>query len=879
MQKLGLNEIRSKFINFFESKGHYVKESYSLIPENDASLLLINSGMAPLKNFFMGKEVPPSPRMTTCQKCIRTGDIENVGRTARHATFFEMLGNFSFGDYFKRESIRWGWEFATEHLAIPQDKIWVTIYEKDDDAYEIWNNEMKFPKERIVRLGKDDNFWEIGTGPCGPCSEIYYDRGEKYGCSSPDCKPGCDCDRYIEFWNHVFTQYDRDEAGNYSDLPKPNIDTGMGLERVACLMQDVDTIFEIDTIKYILDGVLELAKIEYGKNPKSDTSVRIITDHIRAVSFLVTDGVLPSNEGRGYVLRRLLRRAARHGKLLGIKGAFLFKLLDRVIAVSADAYPQLREKEDYLKKVIKVEEERFEETIDQGMEILKTYIEELKSKGSVVLSGENAFKLYDTYGFPIDLTKEILEEEEMTVDNEEFEVQMNQQRDRARNARQNSDTDGWKEDVYSDLSKDIVSSFVGYEKLSEVGTVLAIVKNNEVSKEATQDEEVVIILDKTPFYAEGGGQVGDKGLILGDGFKAQVLNTKKGINDRILHEVKVLSGSIEIGKKITCEVDEEIRMSVGRNHSATHLLHKALREVLGDHVQQAGSLVNAERLRFDFTHFEGISKNELSKIEALVNKQIFKSLTITASECSIEMAKQKGATALFGEKYGNVVRVVEMGEYSMELCGGTHLSNTAQIGIFKIVSEGGVAAGVRRIEAITGSNVYNYINDKDVLLGSICEMLKTREDNLLVRVKSVVDEVKDLNKEISSLKSKMSMSSVDEMLNAKVQIKGVNLVAQRVDGSDMDALRTLADALKDKLSTGVVALASVVEDKVNFVVTATNDVIAMGVHSGNIIKEISKIASGSGGGRPNMAQAGGKDITKADEALKQASVVLESQIK
>lgn len=878
MKKLGLNEIRSRFLDFFESKGHLARESYPLVPQNDPSLLFINAGMTPMKSYFMGKEEPPNKRMVTCQKCIRTGDIENVGITARHATFFEMLGNFSFGDYFKKESIQWGWELVTKYLEIPEDKIWVSIYENDDDAFEIWNKEVNFPADRIVRLGKDDNFWEIGTGPCGPCSELYFDRGSKYGCDNPECKPGCDCDRFIEFWNHVFTQFDKDEEGNYNPLPKPNIDTGMGLERMACIMQGVDSIFEIDTIKHILNGVLGIANVEYGKNDKNDISIRIITDHIRAVSFLVSDGVLPSNEGRGYVLRRLLRRAARHGKLLGVKGAFLYKLVDKVIEVSGDVYQALREKEDYIKKVIKVEEERFDETIDQGIEILKSYISELKEKEEKLLSGENAFKLYDTYGFPIDLTKEILEEEGFTIDEKSFEEEMEKQRNRARKARQNEDTDGWKEDIFSSLDKNIKTEFVGYNNLNESAVVKAIIKDNEIVESASEADEVIIILDKTPFYGEGGGQVGDKGVISNENFEGTVLYTKKGINDRVHHEIKVKKGSIKLGDTVDCKVSEELRMSTARNHSATHILHKALREVLGDHIQQAGSLVNPERLRFDFTHFESISNEELLKIEALANKKVLEGMTINASEMSIEDAKKKGATALFGEKYGDVVRVVEMGDFSMELCGGTHLNNTSQIGLFKIISESGVAAGVRRIEAITGINVYNYINEKEEIILKVCDVLKTREDNIINKAKSTVEEVKELNKEIASLKSKLSMGSVDEILNKKEEINGVNIVTAKFDNMDMDSLRNMSDTLKDKLGSGVVVLAAVTEDKVNFVATVTNDVIQKGAHSGNIIKEVAKVAGGSGGGRPNMAQAGGKDINKVDEALNHAKKVLETQI-
>jgi alanyl-tRNA synthetase len=878
MKKLGLNEIRSRFLNFFETKEHLAKGSFPLVPQNDNSLLLVNAGMAPLKSYFMGKEVPPNKRMATCQKCIRTGDIENVGKTARHGTFFEMLGNFSFGDYFKRESIKWGWEFITEHLEVPQDKVWVSVYENDDEAYYIWSKEMKFPEERMVRLGKEDNFWEIGTGPCGPCSELYYDRGEKYGCDNPDCKPGCDCDRYIEFWNHVFTQFNKDEEGNYNELENKNIDTGMGLERIACIMQDVDNIFEVDTIKYILDSIVKLSNTEYGKDNKIDTSIRIITDHIRATSFLIADGVLPSNEGRGYVLRRLLRRAARHGKLLGIKGAFLYELMEMVADISGDAYPELVEKKDYVKKVLKIEEERFEETIDQGIEILKPYINELKENNKKVLSGENAFKLYDTYGFPIDLTKEILEEENLEVDESSFEEEMQKQRERARNARQNGESEGWKEDVFSKIDKDIVSEFVGYTSLEEECIVKAIVKGNEIVTEAHNGEKVTVILDKTPFYAESGGQAGDKGILSNDNFECDVLDTKKGINNRIHHEVTIKTGSVKVNDKVCGLVEKNIRMNSARNHSATHILHKALKEVLGDHIQQAGSLVTDERLRFDFTHFEGISSEEISRIELIVNSQIMNSLEISAEEMSIDDAKKVGATALFGEKYGDVVRVVSMEEYSIELCGGTHLNNTSQIGMFKILSESGVASGVRRIEAITGISVYEYLNKKESVISEVCATLKVKEDNVVNKAKSVVEELKDSNKELESIKNKLAMASVDDAVIRK-EINGVNLITAKFENMDMNALRNMGDNLKDKFKSGVVVIANKSGDKVNFIVTATKDVVEKGVHSGNIIREVAKMAGGKGGGRPDMAQAGGKDSSKIADALMKAKEILENQIK
>ena len=881
MQQMGLNEIRSKFLKFFESKDHYLKESASLVPHNDKSLLLINSGMAPLKNYFAGVEVPPSVRMTTCQKCIRTGDIENVGKTARHGTFFEMLGNFSFGDYFKEQSISWGWEFVTQHLNIPQEKVWVTVYEEDDEAFSIWENQIKIPKERIVRLGKDDNFWEIGIGPCGPCSELYFDRGEEYGCDNPDCKPGCDCDRYLEFWNHVFTQFDRDEEGNYGQLENKNIDTGMGLERMACIMQGVDTIFDVDTIKHILNTIEKMAGVEYGKGEKTDISIRIITDHIRAVSFLVADGVLPSNEGRGYVLRRLLRRAARHGKLLGIKENFLYKLVDEVIKVSGEAYPELVEKENYIKKVIRIEEEKFNETIEQGMEILASYISQLKQNGETTLSGENAFKLYDTYGFPIDLTKEILEEEHLSIDEEAFNEEMNKQRERARSARGNMDGESWKEDPLSKLDSSVASTFEGYNELENSGIIKAIVKDNEIVESAVAGDKVVVVLDQTTFYPEGGGQAGDSGLLVNknEDIVVEVIDTKKGANNTIKHIGLVKSGMINTGEKLATVVNKEMRMASARNHSATHILHKVLKEVLGEHVNQAGSLVTPERLRFDVTHFEAITKEELKVIEDKVNDIILESLNITCENMSINDAKNKGAMALFGEKYGDEVRVVSMGDYSIELCGGTHLTNTSQIGMFKILSEGGVAAGVRRIEAITGRAVYNYLKEKEEVITNVCSNLKTKEDGLSQKVTSLIEENKSLSKELHDMKTKMSLQAVDSVLDSKADVNGVNLVTTKFEGMDMNTLKEVADNLRDKLVSGVVVLANIADDKLNLVVTATKDVVDKGVHCGNIVKAIAQVAGGKGGGRPNMAQAGAPDVSKVDDALNYASEVLKSQVK
>ena len=879
MQKLGTNEIRKRFLDFFESKGHYVGKSSSLIPNNDKSLLLINSGMAPLKNYFSGVEVPPSKRMSTCQKCIRTGDIENVGKTARHGTFFEMMGNFSFGDYFKTEAITWAWEFIREHLEIPEDKLWVTVYLDDDQAHDFWEKEIGVPADRIVRLGKDDNFWEIGLGPCGPCSEIYFDRGEKYGCGSPDCKPGCDCDRYLEFWNLVFTQFDRQEDGTYPELANKNIDTGMGLERMACIMQDVDNIFEIDTIKYIIQGIEELANIKYGEDDKKDVSVRIITDHMRAMSFLIADGVLPSNEGRGYVLRRLLRRAARHGKLLGIKEDFLYKLYDRVKEVSGEACPELVEKESYVKKVIKIEEEKFNETLDQGVEILNGYIAELKEANETVLSGDKAFKLYDTYGFPLDLTEEILEEQGFGIDEEGFHKEMEEQRQRARADRGAMEDEGWKEDPLSTLDESVASTFDGYKNLNVSGKVTAIVKEDEIVEMINEGEKAIIVLNETSFYAEGGGQAGDIGTLENEDAIFEVVDTRKGANNTIKHIGFVKKGQIKVSDALESKVNKEVRMASARNHTATHLLHEALKEVLGDHVNQAGSLVTPERLRFDVTHFEPISKEELKAVEEKVNKAILDALEVNCEIMNINDAKEKGAMALFGEKYGNEVRVVSMGDYSVELCGGTHLTNTSQVGLFKILSEGGVAAGVRRIEAITGHAVYEYLTNRDNMINEVCSALKTKEDNLVQRANHLVEENKALAKELHETKTKLNLQSVDSLLDAKVEINGVNLLCAKFEDIDMNTLKETADTLRDKVGSGVVVLSNVADNKVNFVVTATQDVIEKGIHSGNIVREVAKIANGKGGGRPNMAQAGATDVSKVDEALSYASEVVKSQVK
>lgn len=869
MEKMGLNEIRESFLEFFRTKGHYARMSYSLVPQNDKSLLLINAGMAPLKTYFMGSEIPPNRRMATCQKCIRTGDIENVGHTARHATFFEMLGNFSFGDYFKRESIAWGWEYVTEWLKMPIDKLWVTVYEEDDEAFEIWEKTIGIPPERIVRLGKEDNFWEIGTGPCGPCSEIYYDRGEKFSCGSEDCKPGCDCDRFIEFWNHVFTQYDKDEAGNYNLLPSPNIDTGMGLERVACIMQNVDSIFEIDTIRYILDGVVSLSGKAYGVLKKDDVSIRIITDHIRAVTFMTADGIIPSNEGRGYVLRRLLRRAARHGKLLGIQTHFLTELVDRVIEISKDAYPELAEKREYIKKVLEIEEKRFQKTIDSGMEMLNAHIRTMKEAGKPQLSGMDAFMLYDTYGFPLDLTREILEEIGLSVDEEGFSDEMETQKERARQARKNQAEVGWELGPGLEWMKTEKTEFVGYDIYEAQGEILAIIKDGVPSDEATEDEKAQLIMDNTPFYAESGGQLADKGFIQTSEGIFEVFDCKKK-NDLYVHYGIMKKGMMRTGEQATARIDEKNRMDMARNHTATHLLQTALRNVLGEHVEQAGSLVAPDRLRFDFTHFDHMTREQLEQVEAMVNEKVMETLTVDIFETDIEKAKEIGATALFGEKYGKIVRVVKVAGYSTELCGGTHLKNTSEVGLFKILSEGGIAAGVRRIEAVTGRKAYDHVKETDRRMQAVVSMVRAAsETDVESKLMQILEELKQTQKLCEEFKREMAAFSMDDLLKSKRDIQGFSVVAGKLEGVDPDALRTLGDKLLNKLKNGVVVLISDNGEKLSYVAMAGKEAVDRGVHCGKLVKEVAALASGGGGGRANMAQAGATDRSKADLSLEQ----------
>lgn len=869
MKNLGVNEIRKKYLDFFQEKGHLKMNSFSLVPQNDKSLLLINSGMAPLKPFFTGQQIPPNKRVTTCQKCIRTGDIENVGKTARHGTFFEMLGNFSFGDYFKEEAIPWAWEFFTRVLQLPEDRLYVSVYQDDDEAFEIWNKKVGIPEKKIVCLGKEDNFWEHGTGPCGPCSEIYFDKGEQYGCDNPNCYVGCDCDRYMEIWNLVFTQFNREEDGTYSNLANPNIDTGMGLERIATVMQGVNSIFDVDTIKAIRDKVCELSNTKYGEDKKKDISIRVITDHIRSVTFMTADGVLPSNEGRGYVLRRLLRRAARHGKILGINDLFLTDLSKIVIETSKDAYPELEEKKDYINKILTVEEERFYATIDTGMELLKQKISELKSSNTKKLKGEDAFKLYDTYGFPFDLMKEILEEENMTIDEESFLKEMENQKNKARSAREEDTYMGAEETIFHKLDPAMKSEFLGYDSNNlKDSKVLAIVCEENIVDTAKEGDKIVIVVDKTPFYAEMGGQVGDKGTIQNDNVLIEISDCTNFGGNKILHHGIVKKGQVRVNDSVILKIDEDERLSIARNHTATHILHKALKEILGNHIEQAGSLVSKNRLRFDFTHFEALTKEDLSKIEKAVNSHILKGLDVCIKETDIETAKREGATALFGEKYGDIVRVINIGGYSIELCGGTHLKNSAQIGSFKIVSESGVAAGVRRIEAVTGFGALDFYDERENIILNICENLKANPKNVVAKSLSITEENRKLLKEIESLKSKLSSGLLDEILNQKETINGVDVLLTKVSNMDMDTLRNMGDKIKEKLSDYAILLASDNDGKVNFIAMCSDSVIKANIKAGDIVKTAATICGGGGGGRPNMAQAGGKDPSKIDEAIK-----------
>ena len=865
MQKKGLNEIRKSFRDFYVSKGHYAAKSASLVPQNDKSLLIINSGMAPLKRYFAGLDTPPAKRMTTCQKCIRTGDIENVGITSRHGTFFEMLGNFSFGDYFKEQSLTWGWEFITKVLELPTDKIWATVYEDDTEAEKIWEK-LGMPAERIVRLGKEDNFWEIGLGPCGPCSEIYFDRGEEYGCDREDCKPGCDCDRYVEFWNHVFTQFSKEEDGSYSNLEHPNIDTGMGLERIACIMQGVTSIFDIDTIQYILQGVLERSGIKYEEagTEKTDISVRIITDHLRSMVFMIADGIIPSNEGRGYVLRRIIRRAARHGNLIGINGRFLSDMADRVIAVSGEAYPELVEKQQFIKKIIAVEEEKFASTIQQGIDIIQGYVDEMKQQGKTVLDGEKMFKLYDTYGFPPELTEEILLENDFTADKDGFKANMEKQKEQARAGRKSEYEEGWKEAVTAvDVPE---TKFVGYHTLTSDSKVLAILKSGAMADFAEQGETVRIYLDQTPFYAEGGGQIYDTGVIEADGFKASVKSVSKQ-NGAFCHEVEILDGKLSVGDSVSCFVDRVRRNMVARNHTATHLLHKALRMVVGEHIQQAGSFVNENSLRFDFTHFEGLTKEQLKEVEAIVNEEINRFEDVETLETDIETAKSKGAMALFGEKYGDTVRMVSCGNFSVELCGGTHVHNTGEIGCFKLLSESGVASGVRRIEAVSACAVYDIANKQAEVIEDCSAELKCNKDQLKNKIVSLSEELKNLRHELAEFKKAQLGNAATSLLAEAKDVNGIKVITKKFDSMDAGELRTLADDIKKESNNVAMIFAAVDGEKAALLVSLSDDLVEAGFHAGKIVKEVAVACGGGGGGKANMAQAGAKDISKLDEAF------------
>lgn len=878
MKPYGLNELRSMFLEFFEGKGHLVMKSFSLIPQNDKSLLLINAGMTPLKPYFTGQEIPPRTRVATCQKCIRTGDIENVGKTARHGTFFEMLGNFSFGDYFKHEAIAWSWEFLTKTLEIPEDRLYPSVYVEDDEAFDIWNKEIGIAKERIFRFGKEDNFWEHGAGPCGPCSEIYFDRGEKYGCGSPDCTVGCECDRYIEIWNNVFTQFDNDGNGNYEELENKNIDTGMGLERLAVIMQEVDSIFDVDTVKAIRDRVCELAHVEYGKEDKADMSIRVITDHIRSVTFMVSDGIMPSNEGRGYVLRRLLRRAARHGRLLGISGRFLADLCEVVIRESKDGYPELADKKDYILKLISTEEENFNKTIDQGLTILGEMMEQMKKEGTSVLSGDHTFKLYDTYGFPVDLTVEILEEKGFTVDEDGFLAAMEVQRKTAREAREVTNYMGADVTVYQSIDAAIQSQFVGYDRLEHESNVTVLTTADAIVDTLSEGMEGTILVEETPFYATMGGQAADTGVISTADGTFEVADTIKLQGTKIGHVGKMISGTIHTGETVKLSVDAGRRNLTANNHSATHLMQKALRLVLGSHVEQAGSLVDQEKLRFDFTHFSPMTDEEIAKVEAIVNENILNGLPVVTNEMTLDEAKKTGAMALFGEKYGEKVRVVQMGEFSSELCGGTHVENTRNISAFKIISENGVAAGVRRIEALTGAGLIAYYDQVEQQLKEAAKALKANPADVVKKITAMQEQLKVLSKENDSLKAKMAKAAAGDMMSAAEEVNGIKILVSRLTDVDMNGMRDLGDEAKQKLGEAIVVFAAENGGKVNLMATATDSAVAKGAHAGNLIKEIAKLVGGGGGGRPNMAQAGGKDPAGIEDALERAKEVAKEQV-
>jgi len=878
-QYRGVNELRRMFLDFFESKGHLVMKSFSLVPHNDNSLLLINSGMAPLKPYFTGQEIPPRRRVATCQKCIRTGDIENIGKTARHGTFFEMLGNFSFGDYFKTEAIHWSWEFLTEVVGLDPDRLYPSVYLDDDEAFDIWNKEVGIPAERIFRFGKEDNFWEHGSGPCGPCSEIYYDRGEKFGCGKPGCTVGCDCDRYIEVWNNVFSQFDNDGHGNYSELKQKNIDTGMGLERLAVVVQGVDSLFTVDTNKALLDRVCQLAGKEYQKDHETDVSLRIVTDHIKSCTFMISDGIMPSNEGRGYVLRRLLRRAARHGRKLGIEGKFLADLSTTVIELSKDGYPELEEKQAMILKVLSEEEDKFNKTIDQGLSILGDMEAEMQAAGEKSLSGANAFKLYDTYGFPLDLTKEILEERGYTVDEDGFAAAMKEQKEKARKARKTTNYMGADVTVYQSIDAAVTSEFVGYDQLEASSTISVLTTEDEIVEALTDGQRGTIIADQTPFYGTMGGQQGDVGTISSPNGEFKVEETIHLQGSKIGHVGVMTKGMLRVGEKVNLKVCAENRQLTCKNHSATHLLQKALRMVLGDHVEQAGSYVDAGRLRFDFTHFSAMTPEEIKKTEELVNREIQASLPVVTEVMSLDEAKKTGAMALFGEKYGEKVRVVKMGDFSVELCGGTHVSNTSSIASFKILSETGIAAGVRRIEALTSQGLIRHYEEVEEQLHQAAKTAKTTPAALNAKIESLLEEIRSLSSENEKLKNKLANESLGDVASQVKEIEGLKVLATKVDGVDMNGLRNLGDQMKNQLGECVVVMASVQDGKVNLMATATDGAQKRGAHAGNLIKAIAGLVGGGGGGRPGMAQAGGKNPAGIEDALKKAVEVVEEQTK
>ena len=879
MKKYGVNELRKMFLDFMESKGHLVMKSFPLVPQGDKSVLLINAGMTPLKPYFTGAEKPPRTRVSTCQKCIRTGDIENVGKTARHGTFFEMLGNFSFGDYFKREALNWSWEFLTKVVGLDPDRLYPSVYVDDDEAFQIWNKEIGIPAERIFKFGKEDNFWEHGAGPCGPCSEIYYDRGEKYGCGKPGCTVGCDCDRYMEVWNDVFTQFENDGNGNYTELKQKNIDTGMGLERLAVVVQDVDSIFDVDTICSLRNLVSKISGKEYGVKHEYDVSIRLITDHIRSATFMISDGIMPTNEGRGYVLRRLIRRAARHGRLLGIEGAFLSKLSEEVINGSKDGYPELEEKKDFIFRVLTNEENQFNKTIDQGLRILGDMEEDMNQAGEKTLSGANAFKLYDTYGFPLDLTKEILEEKGYQVDEDGFKAAMDEQRKKARDAREVTNYMGADATVYDQIDTSVTTEFVGYDHLTFDSKVTVLTTETEVVSSLMEGQKGTVFVEQTPFYATMGGQVGDTGVIQTANGRFVVEDTIKLRGGKFGHVGYMESGMISEGETVSLIVDSQARKDTEKNHSATHLLQKALKAVLGAHVEQKGSLVTPDRLRFDFAHFQAMTSEELSKVEDLVNEKIQASLPVNTNVMDIEEAKKSGAMALFGEKYAQKVRVVSMGDFSKELCGGTHVANTGEIMLFKIVSEAGIAAGVRRIEALTGKGVIEYYKKQEEMLQEAAKALKANPSQVVEKIQHLQSELKAVSSENESLKSKLAQGARGDVMDQVVEVKGIRLLAAKVEGVDMNGLRDLGDQLKEKLGEGVVVLAAVNDGKVNVLAMATDAAQKAGAHAGNLVKAVAAIVGGGGGGRPNMAQAGGRNPEKADEAIAAAAGILEGQLK